>query len=566
MRKLYVSIVVLLLAAGGAAAVEPGGPLPADGPCAPFSQTAPGYVIPSWDGTPLAADIHVPSGAGPFPLIVRGHGYPGQRETCATGSFCDRLVQAGFIVLVWDERGLGQSGGKVHLLDPEWEGRDVVALIDYVMAHPETFPLQYDAKDPTNPTVGMSGGSYGGGIQWSALVADRLYVTPPHHAPTHYIDELAPEITWQSLAQSLIPGGVPKFFISTLLLGTGEVSSRLGGVPPPQDRLCPNTGGQSGLIGTYLSGAVANGETERSREFLAKRSIATYLGDDRLDVPPTFLAQGLRDTLFPPNQAVATFEAIRGTTEARLAFFPTGHGWSGAPQALYDDLLAWHEHALKGESLPPRLADNDFIYASHGLLGQTWGSDFVYAKYDDVKTLANAPANTRTLGAPAAALMLTLPAPTSYADVTFFQGQIDNQMDPGMAPTFDAPGTVVTWDFKVGAQGVGLVGMPKLTLELTTTTNDLFLFGKFYDVDGGGNASVLYHQVMAKRLRSALPSGASQSVTWDLTALSATLPAGHTLRLAVSTSDAAHSASRIPGATLVSGGSLFLPIVSGGLE
>lgn len=560
-RTLVVASSFLWMLAGSAYAVEDGGPLPADGRCAPFSQTEPGYVIPSWDGTPLAADIHVPEGAGPFPLIVRGHGYPGQRETCAEGSTCDGLVKAGFIVLVWDERGFGQSGGKVHLLDPEWEGRDVVAMIDYVKASFADV-LAFDDADKLDPKVGMSGGSYGGGIQWSALVADRLLVTPPHTRPTHYLDELAPEITWNSLEQSLVPGGVPKFFITTLLLGTGEVSSRVGGAPPPQDRFCPNTGGQSGLLETYLQGAIANGATDETRAFLARRSIATYLDDQRLDVPPTFLAQGLRDTLFPPNQAVTTFETIRDRTEAKLMFFPTGHGWSGAPPALAADLLAWHRHMLYGDPLPERLAGHDFVYASRGLLAPDWGTDFVYDDYDRVKALGV----TRSLGAPAVPLMLTLPAPTSYADVTFFQGQIDSQKDPGMIPTFDLPGTAVTWDLPVGSDGVVLAGTPRLTVELTTTTSDLFLFGKFYDVDPGGNASVLYHQVMANRLQSVLPNVAGQEVTWDLTALAATLPSGHVLRLAVATSDAMHSASRVPGTTLVTGASLFLPIVSGGLE
>src|SRR5437870_5730625 len=43
---------LLLMLAAGAGAVEDSGPLPADGRCAPFSQTEPGHVIPSWDGTP----------------------------------------------------------------------------------------------------------------------------------------------------------------------------------------------------------------------------------------------------------------------------------------------------------------------------------------------------------------------------------------------------------------------------------------------------------------------------------------------------------------------------------
>ena len=42
--------------------------------------------------------------------------------------------------------------------------------------------------------------------------------------------------------------------------------------------------------------------------------------------------------------------------------------------------------------------------------------------------------------------------------------------------------------------------------------------------------------------------------------------AGNAHAVEVATSDAMHSASRVPGATMISGGSLFLPIVCGGLE
>lgn len=565
-----------LIAPGLAAAVEDGGPFPAPGSCETFSQTQPEFLIPSFDGTPLAADVHLPGGSGPFPLIVRGHGYPGQRERLTADdsgndptkwSTLKKLIEAGFMVLVWDERGLGQSGGKVHLLDPEWEGRDVVALIESVKNHSELGPkLKRDESD--NPVVGMSGGSYGGGIQWAALVADRLLgPSPENTTPTHYIDALAPEITWNSLEQSLIPGGVPKLFITTLLLGTGEVSSRTGGFPPPNDRFCPNTGGQEGLIETYLSGVIANGATPEAQNFLGKRSIAKYLAENpNLDVPPTFLAQGLRDTLFPPNEAIATFEAIRGKTEAKLMFFPTGHGWSSAPPQVFDDLLAWHRHTLLGEDLPARLTGNDFVYASHGLLAPDWGTDFVYAKFDDVKAMSP-PIH---LGPPAEPILLTLPLATSYADVTFFQGQIDDQQDPPhRVPTFDAPGTAVSWDLPVrGAEDVLLVGTPRITLDFTTTTNDLFLFGKLYGVDEEGRASVIYHQVMAKRVQYPQddPPPHTDTVSFDLAALSKTLPVGHKLRVAVATSDAMHSASREPGVTIVEDATIDMPVVKGALQ
>lgn len=556
-------LLVASLVTAPALASNPG---EAPGSCSGFSTTSPGFLIPSWDGTLLAADIHVPTTtATTFPLILRGHGYPNQREIRTNGSAIDDLVKAGFIVLVWDERGFGQSGGEVHLLDPAYEGRDVIALIDYVKnVWSDSAKLKLDNSG--NPVVGMTGGSYGGGIQWSALVADQLLgPSPTNTAATNYIDALAPEITWNSLTQSLIPGGVPKIFITTLLLGTGETSSRTGGAPPPNDRFCPNTGGQDGLVETYLGGAVANGRTDQSDAFLGARSIASHLAN--LQVPPTFLIQGLRDTLFPPNEAIATFRAIKSQqSNSKLMLMPTGHGWSGAPPVVRTDMIDWMSHALLGSPyLNASLSTKDFIYASQGRLASsnpltTWGTDFTYANFATIDAVA---ATNETLAAQTAPL-LTLPVASSYADVTFFQGNIDNQTDPGQAPTFDAPGTALTWNFPVGLSGADLAGTPHLSLNLTTTTPDLFLFGKLYDVDASGKASVIYHQVMPVRLRDAQGLGTT-TIDWDLTALTAHIAAGHTLRLAVSTSDVSHSASRFPGATLISGGSLSLPVVGGSL-
>ncbi|MEO7804175.1 MAG: CocE/NonD family hydrolase C-terminal non-catalytic domain-containing protein, partial [Actinomycetota bacterium] len=217
------------------------------------------------------------------------------------------------------------------------------------------------------------------------------------------------------------------------------------------------------------------------------------------------------------------------------------------------NIIEWMRHHLYGTPLRSELANNDFIYAQDGLLAPGWGSDFVYTNYDAAAT--NTP---EALGVPTPSVMITGPVASSYADVTFFQGNVDDQKEPGRAPNFDAPGTAVAWDLPVGPAGLTLAGVPRLTMDFTTTSSDLFLFGKFYDVDQNGKAHVIYHQVMATR-------ASGTQVTFDLTGLTARFAQGHTLRLVVSTSDAMHSASRSPGVTTVSGGSLRLPIVAGSL-
>ena len=67
-------------------------------------------------------------------------------------------------MVTWDPRGEFASGGKLHLDSPDFEARDVSAIISWVAGQNST------AFDPgttgrTNPLIGMVGGSYGGGIQ-----------------------------------------------------------------------------------------------------------------------------------------------------------------------------------------------------------------------------------------------------------------------------------------------------------------------------------------------------------------------------------------------------------------
>lgn len=556
------SIVVLVgaLMVASSLPMAPGASgLPGTAPasCAPFS--SPDRVVETWDGTPLAVDVHVPDGDWPFPVVLLGHGYANQRPRAGTGGWLDRLVDAGFMVVTWDARGHGQSGGQGHFDDPAYEGRDVLALVEFVNT---TAPFEDDVKRDArgNPVVGMSGVSYGGGVQFSALIADRLLGEAPWDpTPPRVIDALAPELAWNHLEQAAIPNGVPKVFIDLLLTGAGEASMRAGGAPPPEDGLCPNVHAQH--TDQHLAvgdGVAANGPTPRTAAWTGQRSIAPHLDALEDEIPPTFLVQGLRDTTLPPNEAIRTFEAIRETTPAKLMLHATGHGWSGTPDERAEDLVAWFDHTLKDEPLPPRLAGNDVVYARDGELGDAMGSDHVYTTYD---ALTATPPTQRSLPAHPAPLA-TLPAPTSYADVTFFQGDVDGQSEPGPSRTFDAPGTAVSWELPIEGDELALAGTPQLTLDLSTTTDELFLFGTLEDVRPDGRSEVIYHQAMAKAVRGAADDG-PVSATWNLTALTTVVPDDHTLRLTVATSDAMHSASRQPGLTDIHGGELVLPVEAG---
>lgn len=68
------------------------------------------------DGTPLSARLYLPmSASGPVACIVMGHGFGGVRAM-GLDDYALRYQEAGFAVLVFDYRHLGESGGEPRQL------------------------------------------------------------------------------------------------------------------------------------------------------------------------------------------------------------------------------------------------------------------------------------------------------------------------------------------------------------------------------------------------------------------------------------------------------------------
>jgi len=151
--------------------------------------------------------------------MLRTHGWGGSRErgqgTRLPGrDFVDtgagtlaRLLAEGYVVVTWDQRGFGCSGGEIRINDPDVEGCDVRALIDWAV---ENAPVATDASG--DPVVGMSGGSYAAGIQTMGAAVDPR------------VDAIAPEISWSDLRYALYSGSVLNQGWVTLLYGYGTGS------------------------------------------------------------------------------------------------------------------------------------------------------------------------------------------------------------------------------------------------------------------------------------------------------------------------------------------------------
>ena len=104
--------------------------------------------------------LDLPSGTGPFPAIVFGHGSGRSTREEARG-LTGRLVSAGFAVLRYDKRGVGESGGVYEGVGPI-NGERVLALLADDMAAGVSFLGTRPEIDPRR--IGLMGVSQAGWI------------------------------------------------------------------------------------------------------------------------------------------------------------------------------------------------------------------------------------------------------------------------------------------------------------------------------------------------------------------------------------------------------------------
>lgn len=304
-------------------------------------------VVESFDGTPIVGTLMLPARASarnPVPVVLETHGWGGTRRT-APGGLSERLLDAGYAIFTWDARGFGDSGGEANIDSPEFEVKDVQALMDYLASRKEIL------KDgPKDPRLGWIGGSYAGGIQLNTAGID--------HRP----DAIVPEISWADLVQDLYPNDVLKRTWDQLLYAAGAATGAANGLDSP-------AGPQTGVYAQQIHQAYALGTTTGTfpddlRKWFFQKS--TILRAPRITTP-TMIVQGTVDTLFPLEDGFALYDLLTGSgTPVKLLAYCGGHtlggcsypgGTSGYPDAdegderapFYQDrIVAWLDRYVKG--------------------------------------------------------------------------------------------------------------------------------------------------------------------------------------------------------------------------
>lgn len=287
------------------------------------------------------------------PLILQGHGFSGTRTTEAGDdplAPIAPLVNAGFAVISIDQRGHGESGGTIRVMDPDFEGEDLVQIVDWAEAH-----LDYLKYRDDNLLLGGVGGSYGGGFQYLLYNVD----------PDQRMDAMVPHITWHDLTYSLYPGDVTKNYWLAFLSLAGDAGS--GGSMDPLLRASLLEGIVQGrfpepaLDFVHYHSPSYFWENERNLELFDSGNTQEYLldpitgqipitSDGRYVIktpqkPPypvdVLMFQGMRDSLFPFNEAWENYKELKAAGgDVRLLTYPFSHHYLAPNAGLVQETLA----------------------------------------------------------------------------------------------------------------------------------------------------------------------------------------------------------------------------------
>jgi ABC-2 type transport system ATP-binding protein len=440
--------------------------------------------IDSFDGTTLVTTLFVPKGNGPFPTVLMTHGWGGTRAD--RRPLAEFYASHGYVVLTYDSRGFGASGGEVSGIGPK-AVKDTQTLISWLASRGA---VEVDGEG--DPRIGMDGYSYGAGTQlMTAITDDRL-------------DALVPRWGWHDLRFSLDPNSDLKWPWLNGLYVSGKRNGN------PTEKLLEQWGKAI--------------ETKQASAELRESWVSTSpVGKLGCINTPTLLISGWEDRLFTPNEAFANYRGLRDTgTETRLLMYDLGHDLVPSPvlqegsetyqrqsEFADDAALAWMNHHLKGK----KLTDLAQVTLYRSQTDEFESYDELPGHADAVPLSAATKTNTSSLK-------------TTNEKAQQKKNVADKQS--------------VSVDFNL-AEPLDLVGIPRLWLNVTPTGDPpRYLFGALEDVSPFGEATIISDQVATASVEQ------EGLLAFELIGVEHHIPADHTLRVTLTLNDDTLVSDEIP--------------------
>jgi predicted acyl esterase len=506
----------------------------------------------------------------PEPAVLTTNGFAGSKAD--VDGEAAALAERGYVALAYSGLGMGGSSCRIELDSFKWDGKAASQLvkflggglratngtrINYVTLNKRAANGKHYKDDPE---VGMIGGSYGGGVQFSAAAVDPR------------IDAIVPIIAWNNLAYSLAPNnatlsgrkvtyttpGIAKAnpsgdgWLNLLWLAGALVTPK----PPAPPTACPN---YASVICPLHQELVNRGyPNPQALKQFRTLSISSRMPDLRI---PVLLEQGENDSLFDLQEAVATYSALKKQhVPVKMVWQSWGHshlnspagetavlnkinnGWfryylkhTGPKPALnFSFFRPWVSHAAKAFASAPSypIATTQRMYLS----GTASAADPGAGTISSTKSHATAGAERFTTPAKGATESLT-----QDVSATALLGSGMNHVTVS-----DPAGTFAAFESAPLARATDVVGVPTVTVKVASPAADLTagpagtlgLFFRLEDIAPNGKVTLPDGLISAARFKT---STSGTRLTVRLPGIAYRFPAGHRIRLVIAGSDSAYS-------------------------
>lgn len=312
-----------------------------------FTQSSP--TVTMSDGVALATTLYAPTGPVPkggWPAVIMMHGWGGDRTEF--NGIAPLFASHGFVVLSFDARGFGQSGGQTGL-GGKRDILDVYQLMEWL--------IQKHAVNSNE--IGLTGISYGAGRSILAAADDSLSTfNNPNLFGTNRgglppkVAAIAPIAGWTNLNYALFPNSVVKFSFDVGLYAVGARPTA-NNYPP--------------ALSQWLVEGMTGVNTQDFSNGLQARSVTSASQWTTLATTPMYAFQAWKDELFPAEQVTPLFEQaaeepqspLYNSTAARddrLYLGSFGHAGAtfGADEGeyIFQQILYFMQAQLQGQQTP----------------------------------------------------------------------------------------------------------------------------------------------------------------------------------------------------------------------
>ncbi len=467
------------------------------------------FKLDTRDGTRLSAVLYrpldPPEKPEGYPAIIMVHSWAMSRWQ--SHLYAPLFASDGYVVLSYDCRGWGSSGGKVQCAGPEDEVHDLSDTLDWLLGQEEA---------PVNPErIGLTGISYGGGHSFLFAARDkRIRTIVPMHG-------------WTDLRYSLVPNGSLKYPWGLALLLTGSWATKLD----PRNRLYSWT---SRLLFDMKGKEEVLGD-------LDQRSAIHDVGEVEC---PVFMVGSWHDDLFDPNQMLKYYEKLDVPKKLYVGFRPHGMDSIAGPRLwsreIWDKAKDWFDYWLKDRTDLPILEEPSFhsrqAWKSVAVSFEDWPPPEVEVETLYLHNATNGERgslkDTRPLEPGDSKPLTNNFISRATSGPSFLRPQSLGLPVPG--PRKDVEGSFISYVAPPARDDSEIIGAPQVTLNIRPDRETCQVNALLYDAWERGLPRLITHGTCTA---TGLKPGETNQVYFDLTACDWKLKHGHRVRLTLSASN-----------------------------